>query len=114
ADSLTGTLGLAGAAVDALVGIDEVHVVCLVDAVHRADLHAAGVLGSDAWLRDHVRHVVLPSRLGKMNRPRRFAFAVAWRMGAAPSLPSRIRSAAPLGRALLCHGTPALARSEER
>src|SRR6266700_7931757 len=46
----------AGAAVDALIGIDVVHVgvVVGVDAVDRADLHAGGVLDTDAGLGDHI------------------------------------------------------------
>src|SRR5438477_215997 len=48
----------AGAAVDALVGVDEVHVgrIVGVDAVDRADLDAGRVLDADAWLGDHVSH----------------------------------------------------------
>src|SRR5437879_2981433 len=48
----------AGAAVDALVRIDEVHVgvVVGVDAVDGADLHAGGVLHPDAGLGDDVCH----------------------------------------------------------
>src|SRR5688572_1980590 len=47
-DGLHGTLGLARAAVDALVGVDVEHLVRLVDAVDRAHLHAARVLRPDA------------------------------------------------------------------
>src|SRR3712207_9364665 len=48
----------ADAAVDALLGVDEVllGLVGRVDAVDRADLDAAVVLDPDARLRDHVRH----------------------------------------------------------
>src|SRR5438045_2052694 len=50
----------ASAAVDALVGIDEVLVggVVGVDAIDRTDLHAGGVLQVDARLGDYVRHRV--------------------------------------------------------
>ena len=46
----------ARSAVDAFVGIDEVLVGCIVrvDAIHRADLHAGGILESDARLGDGV------------------------------------------------------------
>src|SRR5205085_11083502 len=64
--------GLAGAAVDAGVGIDvevlhagEARVVLLgVDAVHRADVNAARVLRADAFLRDDARHVLAPAGHG--------------------------------------------------
>src|SRR5262249_9395763 len=64
---------LAGAAVDALIGMDEELVGALVDAVDRADLNAGLVLHVDAGLRDTVRHseLVLRSR-----SRRRFAVAV--------------------------------------
>ena len=41
-------LGLARPAVDALVWVDVVLILSFVDAVHRADVDARGVLGSDA------------------------------------------------------------------
>src|SRR5579859_5545120 len=49
---------LAGSAVDALVGVDEVHRVLVlgVDAVDRADVDAACVLDADARLGDDVGH----------------------------------------------------------
>jgi hypothetical protein len=48
----------ADAAVDALVGVDEVliGIVRRVDAVDRTDLDTAIVLDADAWLGDHIRH----------------------------------------------------------
>src|SRR5581483_8511626 len=39
-----------------------------VDAVHRADLHARGVLLPDARLVDHVRHFKAPVRSGSRSR----------------------------------------------
>src|SRR2546428_8697556 len=59
-DRLHRAHGLAGPAVDALVGVDEELVRPLVDAVHRADLDAGLVLDSDARLDDHVRHRISP------------------------------------------------------
>src|SRR5688500_14474912 len=63
--------GLAGAAVDALVGIDEEHRVVVrgMDAIDRTDVDAARGLDADAWLRDDVGHGVrvytdAASRLG--------------------------------------------------
>src|SRR5213083_2010969 len=50
---------LACTAVDALVGMDEVHVVCIrcIYAVNGTDIDTARVLHIDAWFRDHVRHL---------------------------------------------------------
>src|SRR3989442_11338485 len=59
-DRLHRAHGLAGPAVDTLVGVDEELVRPLVDAVHRADLDAGLVLDVDARLGDHVRHGNLP------------------------------------------------------
>src|SRR3990170_2319819 len=58
------TDGDAGAAVDALLRVDVEHRLLLkvglilagMDAVHRADIDAGGVLGSDAGLSNHVGH----------------------------------------------------------
>src|SRR3954463_14718130 len=47
---------LAGAAVDALVGMDVEHPVALVDAVHRTLVDARLVEHIDTGLSDHVRH----------------------------------------------------------
>src|SRR5574341_1288257 len=57
-DRLDGADRLAGAAVDALVRVDVEHPLALVDAVDRAFLNARLVLHVDAWLGDHVRHVL--------------------------------------------------------
>src|SRR6266536_4107406 len=45
-----------GEAVDALLGVDDQDPLELVDAVHRADVHAREVLDVDARLGDDVRH----------------------------------------------------------
>ena len=58
-DRVHRALGLAGAAVDALVGVDEQHAVGAfveVDAVDGADGHAGDVQDVDAGLGNHVRH----------------------------------------------------------
>src|SRR5262249_11565724 len=55
-DRLDRALGLAGAAGDALLGVDDEDPLALVDAVDRADVDARPVLDVDARLRDHVRH----------------------------------------------------------
>ena len=47
---------LAHAAVDALVGMDDEHVVALVEAIHGADLDAVHVLALDAVFGDDVSH----------------------------------------------------------
>src|SRR6266446_9178230 len=59
-DRLHRAHGLAGPAVDALVGVDEELVRPLVDAIHWADLDAGLVLDVDARLDDHVRHRISP------------------------------------------------------
>ena len=56
-DRLDRALGLAGAAVDALLGIDHEHAVGLVDAVDGADVDAGLVLHIDAGLGDDVCHL---------------------------------------------------------
>src|SRR5260221_12800761 len=70
-DGLHRTGRLAGAAVDAGLGVDVQHRLRLkgtlllagMDAVNRADLDASGVLRVHARLSDHVRHSdVLPNR----------------------------------------------------
>src|SRR5262249_39095694 len=58
-DGVHWALRLARAALDALVRIDVVHVLCLVDARDRTHVHAAGVLFTDAWLDDDVCHTRL-------------------------------------------------------
>ena len=55
-DRLDGALRLAGAAVDALLGVDHEHPAGLVDAVHGADVDAGLVFDVDAGLGDDVRH----------------------------------------------------------
>src|SRR5262249_47921914 len=55
-DRLDGALRLAGAAVDALLRIDDEQPVGLVDAVGRADVDARPVLDVDAGLGDDVGH----------------------------------------------------------
>ena len=59
-DRLDRALRLAGAAVDALLGVDHQHPAHLVDAVHRADVDAGLVLQVDAGLGDDVRHETRP------------------------------------------------------
>ena len=56
-DRLDRALGLAGAAVDALLGVDDQHPVGLVDAVDGADVDAGLVLHVDAGLGDDVCHL---------------------------------------------------------
>src|SRR5688572_5832494 len=55
-DRLGRALGLAHAAVDALVGVDDEHVGALVEAVDRADLDAVHVLALDAVFGHDVSH----------------------------------------------------------
>jgi hypothetical protein len=72
-------------AVDALLGVHVEHLAASepgssrgwVDAIHRADLDALGVLGPDAWFADHVRHRpparAFPSSLGKPSGSQHFS-----------------------------------------
>jgi hypothetical protein len=55
-DGFVRALGLTHTAVDALVGMDDEHVLALVKAVDGADLDAVGELALDAILVDDVRH----------------------------------------------------------
>src|SRR5262249_60161645 len=78
-DRLPGALGLAGAAVDALVGVDvelgrELGLIrpgVLVDAVDRANRNTAGVEAVSAESGDNVRHRGLPdgARSGEKSGP---------------------------------------------
>lgn len=58
-DRVDRALWLAGAAVNALVGVDVEHLVVFVDAVYGADIHAGSVLGFDAGFGDDVGHSAL-------------------------------------------------------
>src|SRR5208282_2123056 len=62
-DRLDGALGLAHAAIDALVRMDDEHVLALVEAIDRADLDAVHVLALDASVVHDVSHrlLLLPS-----------------------------------------------------
>src|SRR5262245_8188007 len=65
-NGLDGTGRHARTAVDALVGMNVQHlgrielrlILARVDAVHRADVHACGILRTDAWLADDIRHLI--------------------------------------------------------
>src|SRR5690606_25601503 len=59
-DGVHRALGLAERAVDALVRVDDQHVRPFVEAVHRADLHAIGVLAADAIVAYDEGHVSAP------------------------------------------------------
>jgi hypothetical protein len=60
-DRSDGTLGLARAAIDALVRMDEQLLGTFVYAVHWTHVHTGAVLGIDAGFGNDVRHVVFPS-----------------------------------------------------
>src|SRR5690606_12938115 len=60
-DRLGRAFRLAHAAVDALVGVDDEHVLALVEAIDRTDLDAVHVLALDAVVRDHIGHRRLPA-----------------------------------------------------
>ncbi len=56
ADRVGGAFGFAHAAVDALVRVDDQHVLALVEAVDRAYLDAVGVFAGDAVVGHHIGH----------------------------------------------------------
>src|SRR5690606_29422710 len=64
-------LRLARATIYALIRVDVILILALVDAVHRADLDAARVLGADTGLGDDVRHLGL-------------SFSLSWRVRLEP------------------------------
>ena len=55
-DRLGRAFGLADAAVDALVGVDDEHVLAFIEAVDGANLDAVHVFAADAVVRDDVGH----------------------------------------------------------
>src|SRR4051812_10765124 len=56
-DRLGGTFGLADAAIDAFVRMDDEHILAFVKAVHRTYFDAVHVLALDAVVRDDIGHV---------------------------------------------------------
>jgi len=69
-DRLDRTLRLAYATIDALVRMDDQHVLADIEAVDRAHLNAVHVLATNARLCDHVGHAQSP---GAAVRRRRYA-----------------------------------------
>ncbi len=55
-DGVGGAFGFAHAAVDALVRVDDEHVLTLVEAIDRADFDAVGIFAFDAGFSDDVSH----------------------------------------------------------
>jgi hypothetical protein len=55
-DGVGGTFGFADAAVDAFVGMDDQHVLALVEAVDGTDFNAVGIFAFDAGFSDDVSH----------------------------------------------------------
>jgi hypothetical protein len=55
-DRLGRTFRFAHATIDALVGMDDEHVLASIEAVDRANLHAVHILALDAVLGDDVGH----------------------------------------------------------
>ena len=61
-DRLDRTFRLAHAAIDALVGMDDQHVLALVEAIHGAHLDAIHVFALNATFDDDIRHSRLSGR----------------------------------------------------
>src|SRR5581483_3944405 len=74
-DRVDRALRLAHPAVDALVGVDDEHILTLVEAIDGTDLDAIGVLALDAVLVDDVGHAA------EVCRSRAIARATAWECG---------------------------------
>src|SRR5690606_22508578 len=55
-DRLGGAFRLADTAVDTFAGVDDEHVLALVEAVHRTDFHAVHIFAADAGIGDDVGH----------------------------------------------------------
>src|SRR5450432_42507 len=55
-DRLGGAFGLAHAAIDALVGMDDEHILAFVEAIDRTDLDTIQVLALDAGFGDDIGH----------------------------------------------------------
>ncbi|CFX25691.1 protein of unknown function [Candidatus Filomicrobium marinum] len=64
-DCFSGALGDTDAAIYALVGIDDEHVLALVEAIDGTDLYAIRVLTLDAIFGDDIGHLILPPRMGR-------------------------------------------------
>src|ERR1700683_4105815 len=62
-DRLDRAFRLAYPAVDALVGVDDQHVLTLVEAIDGADLHAIHIFAADTGLGDDIGHGRLPFRV---------------------------------------------------
>ena len=58
-DRFDGAFGLAHAAIDAFIGVDDQHVFALVEAVDGADFDAIGVAAFDAFSGDDEGHFVV-------------------------------------------------------
>src|SRR5262249_25139977 len=61
-DGFRRTFGLAHAAIDAFIRMNDKHVGAFVETVHGTDLHAVHVLAFDAVLDDHIGHRQAPAR----------------------------------------------------
>src|SRR5437899_10930232 len=67
-NGIHGALRLAGAALDAFVRVDVVHLLRFVDARDGAHVHTTGVLGADTVFDDHVGHGIAPELAGPYRR----------------------------------------------
>jgi hypothetical protein len=57
-DGFGGTFGLAHAAIDAFIGMNDQHVLALVETVDRADFNAIHVFAANAIVGHHIGHFV--------------------------------------------------------
>src|SRR5690606_1407571 len=92
-DGISGALGLANPAVYAFIGVNDEHVLALVEAVDRTDLDAIGVFALNAFFVDDVGHYIIPDLVGRRSRTAR---GVSSRRGIGRSTSAaRSQSAAP-------------------
>src|SRR5581483_4387097 len=109
-DRVDRALRLAHPAVDALVRVDDEHVLTFVEAIDRTHLDAIGVLALDAVLVDDVGHAA------EVCRSRAIARATAWECGFVPlwchrsAIGRKRQSRSGLGAATMSRHHPALSR----
>ena len=64
-DSFGGAFRFADPAIDTFVGMNDEHVLALIEAIHRADLDAVHILATDASFGNDVGHGLLRAKLGR-------------------------------------------------
>ena len=60
-DGIGRAFGLADAAINAFIGMNDQHVLAFIEAIHRADFHAVHIFALDAVFSDDVGHSRVPA-----------------------------------------------------